>query len=200
MAARPLEGIQPADAAAILPRKKGVTINARLLARLERKSGDKSAKDTNSKLAKAGFKPEIIQAQVRRLRKLVAGLEWKTTKTAWTEYDDNNRGYGEPDLEAKKAFVAQAAERVQPDLAWDLGANDGAFSSSSRRTPSSSWPWTSTTRRSSTCTATSAPTAPRTCCRWWSTCATPARPAAGRSPSAARSHSAAGRNSPSASR
>jgi hypothetical protein len=122
-----LEGIQPADAAALLPRKKGVTINARLLARLERRQGDKTARDTNAKLAKAGFKPEIIQAQVRRLRRLVAGLEWKTSQTAWTEYDDNNRGYGEPDLEAKRAFVAGAAERVQPRLAWDLGANDGAF-------------------------------------------------------------------------
>ncbi len=122
-----LEGIQPADAAALLPRKKGVTINARLLARLERKGGDKSARDTNAKLAKAGFKPEIIQAQVRRLHKLVSGLEWKTAKTAWTEYDDNNRGYDEPDLDAKKAFVAETAERVKPTLAWDLGANDGAF-------------------------------------------------------------------------
>lgn len=122
-----LEGIEPADAAALLPRKKGVTINARLLARLERKQGDTSARDTNAKLAKAGFKPEIIQAQVRRLHKLVGGLEWKTAKTAWTEYDDNNRGYDEPDLDAKKAFVAETAERVKPQLAWDLGANDGAF-------------------------------------------------------------------------
>lgn len=64
---------------------------------------------------------------MRRLHKLVTGLEWKTAKTAWTEYDDNNRGYDEPDLAAKKAFVAAAAERVKPALAWDLGANDGAF-------------------------------------------------------------------------
>jgi hypothetical protein len=122
-----LEGIEPADAAALLPRRKGVTINARLLARLERKQGDRSARETKSKLAKAGYKPELIQAQVRRLRKLVAGLEWKTRATAWTDYDENNRGYHEPDLEAKRRFVLAAAERVKPALAWDLGANDGAF-------------------------------------------------------------------------
>ena len=51
----------------------------------------------------------------------------RPAKTAWTEYDDNNRGYAEPDLEAKRAFVAAAAQRVRPTLAWDLGANDGAF-------------------------------------------------------------------------
>ncbi len=123
-----LEGIDPADAAALLPRKKGVTINARLLARLERRTGDDdSARNTNAKLAKAGFKPEIIQAQVRRLHKLVKGLEWKPGKSTWSEYDDNNRGYDEPDLRAKRAFVEAAAERIKPTLAWDLGANDGYF-------------------------------------------------------------------------
>ena len=122
-----LEGIEPADAAALLPRRKGVTINARLLARLERKQGDQSARETNAKLAKAGFKPEIIRAQVRRLHKLVDGLEWRTERTAWTEYGEDNRGYDAAALEAKRAFVEQAAERVKPALAWDLGANDGAF-------------------------------------------------------------------------
>jgi hypothetical protein len=123
-----LEGIEPADAAALLPRKKGVTINARLLARLERRtSDDDSARDTNAKLAKAGFKPEIIQAQVRRLHKLVKGLEWKPGKSTWSEYDADNRGYDEPDLQAKAKFVEAAAERVKPTLAWDLGANDGYF-------------------------------------------------------------------------
>lgn len=123
-----LEGIDPADAAALLPRKKGVTINARLLARLERRTGDDdSARDTNAKLAKAGFKPEIIQAQVRRLHKLVRGLEWKPGKSTWSDYDADNRGYDEPDLEAKRTFVETAAARVRPALAWDLGANDGYF-------------------------------------------------------------------------
>jgi hypothetical protein len=117
-----LEGIEPADAAALLPRRKGVTINARLLARLERKQGDTSARETTSRLAQAGFKPELIQAQVRRLRKLVAGLEWKLPTTAWTDYERDPAH-----LEAKTAFVAEAAERVKPRLAWDLGTNDGTF-------------------------------------------------------------------------
>lgn len=123
-----LEGISPSDAAALLPRKKGVTINARLLARLERKTSDAdNARDTNARLAKAGFKPEIIQAQVRRLHKLVRGLEWKPGKSTWSDYDAGNRGYDEPDLEAKRRFVEAAAARVKPALAWDLGANDGYF-------------------------------------------------------------------------
>jgi hypothetical protein len=117
-----LEGIEPADAAALLPRRKGVTINARLLARLERRQGDTSARETKSRLAQAGFKPELIQAQVRRLRKLVAGLDWKLPQTAWTGYERDPEH-----LEAKTAFVEEAAARVQPQLAWDLGCNDGTF-------------------------------------------------------------------------
>ena len=115
-----LEGIDPATAAALLPRKKGVTVNARLLARLERRSGDTSAKETNSRLAKAGFKPEIIQAQVRRLRKLVEGLTWDAA-SAWAGYDR-----GHVDTDKKLAFVREAAR--DPQLVFDLGANDGAFS------------------------------------------------------------------------
>ena len=123
-----LEGIDPADAAALLPRKKGVTINVAPARPPGAQAGRQVGTDTNAKLAKAGFKPEIIQAQVRTpAQARRPGLEWKTAKTAWTEYDDNNRGYDEPDLDAKKAFVAEAAERVKPTLAWDLGANDGAF-------------------------------------------------------------------------
>jgi hypothetical protein len=117
-----LEGIEPAEAAALLPRRKGVTINARLLARLERKQGDTSARETKSRLAQAGFKPELIQAQVRRLRKLVAGLEWDLPRTAWTDYERDPE-----QLAAKTAFVEEAAARVKPRLAWDLGTNDGTF-------------------------------------------------------------------------
>ena len=113
-----LEGIEPADAAALLPRRRGVTVNARLLARLERRHGDTSARATHSQLAKAGFKPEIIRANVRRLRKLVRRLDWTPPATAWTGY--------EPDGD-KADFVEEAARRVAPRLAWDLGANDGTF-------------------------------------------------------------------------
>ncbi len=117
-----LEGIEPAEAAALLPRKRGVTINARLLARLERRQGDTSARETKSRLARAGYRPALIQAQVRRLRKLVGALRWDVPTTAWTDYERDPAH-----LAAKTAFVAEAAERIRPELAWDLGTNDGTF-------------------------------------------------------------------------
>jgi hypothetical protein len=126
-----LEGIQPTEMARLLSKRdrlrKGVLTHVALHARLERKYANTSRKQVKSELQKAGFKPEIVQANVRRMRKLVARLSWKTGKTAWTEYGEGTRGYEEADVEAKKRFVAAAAERVKPRLAWDLGTNDGAF-------------------------------------------------------------------------
>jgi hypothetical protein len=120
-----LEGIEPEQAAALLPhRRRGVSVNARLLARLERKAGATSARETTGRLARAGFRPEIVLAQIRRLRRLVDRLEAPATATAWSRYEPP---YSEADLAAKRAFVERAAERVKPGLAWDLGANTGAF-------------------------------------------------------------------------
>ena len=62
---------------------------------------------------------------MRKLRKLVEGLEWKTPKTAWTEYDDNNRGYTEPDLDAKRAFVERPPSGSSRRWRGTSGANDG---------------------------------------------------------------------------
>ena len=162
-----LEGIEPADAAALLPRRRGVTVNARLLARLERRHGETSARETTSAARKAGFKPEIIRANVRRLRKLVrAPRVGRAGTTAWT------RGYAEADLGPRTTFVGRSPSRVTPRLAWDLGANDGrvladrglarrtggrdgrrprdgraALRRCGRASGSCRWSWTSATRR-----------------------------------------------------
>lgn len=126
-----LEGIQPTEMARLFTGRhrfrRGVLTHVALHARLERKYADTSRKEVKRELSSAGFKPEIVQANLRRMRKLVTRLDWKTGRTAWTEYGENNRGYEAADQEAKQRFVAAAAERVRPRLAWDLGTNDGVF-------------------------------------------------------------------------
>lgn len=123
-----LEGITPPEAAALLPRRgKGILTHVRLHARLERRQGDESVRDVRKEMSSAGFKSEIVRANLRKMHKLVTRLAWKTPKTAWTDYADNNRGYDATDRAAKEAFVRAAAARTQPRLAWDLGTNDGVF-------------------------------------------------------------------------
>jgi hypothetical protein len=126
-----LEGIQPVEMSNLLSGRdrfrKGVPTHVKLHARLERRYASTSRKEVKRELSSAGFKPEIVQANLRKMRKLVARLTWKAGRTAWTEYHEHNRGYEAADQRAKHDFVAAAAERAKPRLAWDLGTNDGAF-------------------------------------------------------------------------
>jgi hypothetical protein len=124
-----LDGIEPTEMAALMKghHGKGLTTHVKLHARLERRYASTSRKEVKKELSSAGFKPEIVQANVRKMRKLVAGMTWKAGQTAWTEYHEGHRGYEEADQEAKQRFVAAAAEKAKPRMAWDLGTNDGVF-------------------------------------------------------------------------
>ena len=124
-----LEGIQPAEARAILKGRRtfrrGVLTHVALHARLERREADR---DTRSEVKRAGFRKELIDANAARLEKLVRKLEWAGGATAWSDYGE--RSHYEPgDLERKDLFVRAACEsRVAGGLAWDLGCNDGRYS------------------------------------------------------------------------
>jgi SAM-dependent methyltransferase len=119
-----LEGIEPGQARALLPRfRRGVLSHVVLHDRLEAKHADRR-RDVRSELKAAGFKKELIQANVRRLRKLVERLSPKRGRSEWAGYRDVAPYSGE-DAARKERFVREAGPAR---LAWDLGANDGRFS------------------------------------------------------------------------
>jgi hypothetical protein len=118
-----LEGIEPAQARALLPRfRRGVLSHVVLHDRLEAKNADRQ-RDVRSELKAAGFRKELIQANVRRLRKLVTRLRPKRGRSAWAGYREL-APYTDEDAQRKERFV-RAAGPAQ--IAWDLGANDGRF-------------------------------------------------------------------------
>ena len=125
-----LEGITPGEARALMSLRDklrpGVFSHVVLHARLERRYADSSGRALRGELARAGFRPEIIRANVRRLRKLVTRLRWDPGVTAWTRYREDNP-HSRADAGAKERFVALAAARRPRELAWDLGCNDGAY-------------------------------------------------------------------------
>jgi hypothetical protein len=119
-----LEGIEPSQARALLPRRRrGVLTHVVLHDRLEAKHADRK-RDMRSELKAAGFKKELIQANVRRLRKLVGRLSPKRGRSEWAGYRDA-APYSDADAARKERFVREAGPAR---LAWDLGANDGRFS------------------------------------------------------------------------
>jgi ribosomal protein L11 methylase PrmA len=121
-----LDGIAPAEARALLPkRRRGVLTHVVLHARLEARYAD--AGDVKRDLKRAGFRKELLDANLRRLEKLVRRLEYKPGRTAWTEYAATNT-YTDEEAGRKAAFVRAAAARHPGGLTWDLGCNDGTYS------------------------------------------------------------------------
>lgn len=121
-----LDGIAPSEARALLPRRRrGVLTHAVLHARLEaRYGGDREVKRD---LKRAGFGKALLDANLRKLHKLVGRLEYRAGHTVWTEYGRTNT-YSDEEAGRKAAFVRAAAARHEDGLVWDLGCNDGTYS------------------------------------------------------------------------
>jgi hypothetical protein len=94
-----------------------------LQARLEQRLSGEAVRDD---LRQAGVSAEMIQVNVRRLRKLVEALEWEPEAAVWTDYDACSH-VGQ-DRDSKARFLVDALTRLGPNLVLDLGANDGHFS------------------------------------------------------------------------
>jgi hypothetical protein len=118
-----LEGIEPAQARPLLPRfRRGVLTHVVLHARLEAKHAAR-AREVKAELKASGFRKELIQANVRRLRKLVVRLRPKRGRSTWAGYREA-APYSDEDAHRKERFVREAGHS---ELAWDLGTNDGRF-------------------------------------------------------------------------
>jgi len=83
--------------------------------------------DVRGELFEAGFSTAMIQANVRRLRKLIGRLTWKCRRSQWSDYSENN-SYTDVDRDVKEAFVRDAARSRRRRLVWDLGCNTGVYS------------------------------------------------------------------------
>jgi hypothetical protein len=125
-----IDGIPPAQMAALMKGSKlnkGVLSHVRLHSRLEASSAERAGSDVKGEMKKAKFSTELIRSNLKRLRKLVEGMEWKAGRSVWSEYREENT-YSDADDEAKAEFVRATAAAAPTALTWDLGANDGAYS------------------------------------------------------------------------
>ena len=125
-----LEGISPEQFRSLMSARdllrRGVLTHVYLHARLER-GRDETAREVKSELRAAGFKKELIVANVRRLAKLIRRLEWSPSRSTWSGYEATT-SYDEADAARKEAFVREAIASRRWELVWDLGCNVGRFS------------------------------------------------------------------------
>jgi hypothetical protein len=125
-----IDGIPPAQMAALMKGSrlsKGVLSHVRLHARLEASSAEQAGSEVKGELKKAKFSTELIRSNVKRLHKLIEGLDWKAGRSVWSEYREENT-YSDDDDRAKAEFVRATSAASPSKLTWDLGANDGAYS------------------------------------------------------------------------
>jgi len=123
-------GIAPEECAKLMSvrdrLRRGVLTHVVLHARLDRGQRD-SARDIRKELRTAGFRKELILANVRRLERLVRRLEWTPPASAWSGYGATTT-YTPEDAERKTAFVRAATASRRWGLVWDLGSNVGRYS------------------------------------------------------------------------
>ena len=125
-----IDGITPAGCRSLLSFRdafrRGALTDVILHARLERRYADTS-RDVKGELKRAGFKKELILANVGRLERLIGRLRPRASTSTWSGYGETTT-YSEEDAERKRRFVADAAATESPSLVWDVGANDGRHS------------------------------------------------------------------------
>ena len=125
-----IDGITPTEARSVMGFRdrfrKGVFTNVYLQAAFENRYSDTDS-DVKKDLGKAGFKKELIAANLDKLTKLVSGLKWKRSESTWSGYSERGH-YTDADLDGKTAFVDKVVGRTHRSIVWDLGANDGHFS------------------------------------------------------------------------
>ncbi len=122
-----LEGLTPAQMASLLGGRKrfnsGALLHVRLQARMEARMSDRAVRED---LRSAGFSSELILVNVKKLRSLVASLEWEHGVDGWSDYGSCT--HVSRDRNTKGEFLQSALDRTNPKRVLDLGANDGHFS------------------------------------------------------------------------
>ena len=106
--------------------RPGVFTNGWLQAKLEQKTQSLST-STVRDLKSSGFHSSIIEQMLQKLTRLVERLEWTPERTQWTNYDDTLPHVAE-DRQFKSEFVRKVCRTRHRNLIWDLGCNDGRYS------------------------------------------------------------------------
>lgn len=125
-----LSGISPQECWRMLSLRdllrRGAFSHVYLHSKLAEHSGGAGG-DLPQSLADSGFQKSLIEANVSKLRQLVAALRWQPRSSYWSEYDSGSDPV-QTDGAAKEAFIRRVAARRHWPVVWDLGCNVGRYS------------------------------------------------------------------------
>ena len=125
-----IDGITPEQARRVLQGRRrgsrGLMPHVWLHAKADKRFAGSFAANVDE-MKQAGYSRSIDTSLIDRLRKLVDGLEWRRSGSAWSAYPERDR-YTSDDIGAKSDFVRRVVTQRHRSQVWDLGANDGVFS------------------------------------------------------------------------
>ena len=104
--------------------RPGVLVHGFLQAMLQSSAGNLG--NIRRELRAAGFRKELIVANVRRLRRLIDRLPTPVLPTAWSTYE-HNAPYSAAARHRKVAMVRQIAAHRSWSTIWDLGCHTGSI-------------------------------------------------------------------------
>ena len=106
-----IDGITPAQMRSLMSFRdrfrRGLFLNVFAHARLEQRYAAKGGQ-VKEDVKRAGFRKELIVANVRKMRKLVERLQWSPPQGVWVQYGERN-SYTDEDARRKDEFVREVA-------------------------------------------------------------------------------------------
>ncbi len=125
-----IDGIEPYECRQMLTARDllraGTLTHVFLQSMLQQRYGA-ATHSVKESVQSSGFNKSMIEANVGRLAKLVAKLEWQRAHSEWSGYREKNT-YSEEDHEKKVSFVEEVCTKRSWPLVWDIGCNTGTFS------------------------------------------------------------------------
>jgi len=123
-----IDGIPLDLASQLLPMKTrlnfGLLTHIHLHAKAQRHYSDKAVEQPKSG---KGMSKQAMFGLIDSLRTVVKNLSWKPEGTEWGDYYDITN-YSAAAFDHKKELISAWVKEIQPERAWDLGANNGEFS------------------------------------------------------------------------
>ncbi|SEH15226.1 class I SAM-dependent methyltransferase [Thermoleophilum album] len=128
-----IDGIDPLHMRSLLPLRdrlrRGVFTHVTLHARLQARYADRAGEirsSLNRQLQDRELQRRLLEANVRKMQRLVERLRWQPPRGVWVAYGERNT-YTDEDTQLKERFVEEAAGARRRRLVWDLGCNNGRY-------------------------------------------------------------------------
>jgi len=125
-----IDGIPLELASKLLPLATRLNFSLAIHIHLHARTQSKNAsKEIDENQLKSSFSIKSFHAIIDSLKTAVLKLKWEPVGTEWHNYYDSNNNYTDESMSLKKDIVKEFLDMFSFRSAWDLGANNGTFSS-----------------------------------------------------------------------